>query len=75
MTTCDEFVRIKDVAGISPRLLARRVREAKIDGFRDPRDRRNIVVRRGDLARLLNPRELATVRRVDSEADALASAS
>ena len=74
MTTCDEFVRIKDVAGVNPRLLARRVREGEIEGFLDPRDRRNIVVRRGDLARLLTPRELAAIGRVDTEATELATA-
>jgi len=55
MTTLDDYVRIRDVDGVNPRLLARRVREGEIVGVRDPRDRRNVLVRRSDLAQLLAP--------------------
>ena len=55
MTTLDDYVRIRDVDGVNPRLLARRVREGEIVGVRDPRDRRNVLVRRSDLAQLMTP--------------------
>jgi len=57
-TTTDDYVRLSDaprLLGVPPRLLTRRIRAGELDGVRDPRDRRHILVLRSDLARLMTP--------------------
>jgi len=57
-TTTDEYIRLKDaprLLGVHPGLLTRRIRAGELDGVRDPRDRRNLLVRRADLDRLMTP--------------------
>jgi len=57
-STTDDYVRLKDVPtlmGVHPRLLTRRIRAGELDGVRDPRDRRNVLVLRADLERLMTP--------------------
>ena len=57
-TTTDEYIRLKDapsLLGVHPGLLTRRIRSGELDGVRDPRDRRNILLLRSDLERLLTP--------------------
>ncbi len=57
-TTTDDYIRLKDapsLLGVHPGLLTRRIRSGELDGVRDPRDRRNILLLRSDLERLLTP--------------------
>ena len=57
-TTTEDYIRLKDapsLLGVHPGLLTRRIRSGELDGVRDPRDRRNILLLRSDLERLLTP--------------------
>ena len=64
-TALDDYVRLKDaptLLGVPPRLLTRRIRAGELDGVRDPRDRRHILVLRSDLQRLMTPRGASPTR-------------
>jgi len=57
-TTTDDYIRLKDapsLLGVHPGLLTRRIRAGELDGVRDPRDRRHLLVRKSDLEQLLTP--------------------
>jgi hypothetical protein len=58
MPATDEFVRLKDaptLVGVNKWTLTRRIAAGELDGVRDPRDRRYLLVRRADLETLFTP--------------------
>jgi len=76
-TTTDEYIRLKDaprLLGVPPGLLTRRIRAGELDGVRDPRDRRNLLIRRADLDHLLTPGVSPALVHADQAAE-LATAS
>ena len=71
-TPPDEYVQLRHVPalyGVHPRLLTRRIKDGELDGFRDPRDRRNLLIRRSDLEELLTPHASPTRAHADQAAE------